>query len=780
MPTPPVAWLRRLTLAVLLCLPVLVVCTGTLEGGACTDGSDCPEGTFCNQASETGSPTCEIGCSGNSQCPEGQFCRLPDHVCSATCGADSECGLFGASACVDGQCHFTCTVPNDPNCPTHLRSCDAGLCIACVDDLECLDTNLICLGGECLAGCRSDGDCDSLQVCHPTDFQCIDVECVLDEHCPSGESCLSNNTCGPLPCGASAPSCGGECPIGEFCADAGGGGCACTGPPLTCGETLAPSCGGECGAGEICTGDVDGAPCACEFVVPDPVEACDPPGLPAALCVEGFCATGGTCSALSGGGCGCVDPPAARSGGGAGSGGPFFYGVAKNPSLSVDPPVTGESAEQRLAFDVTLGELETFRAVVSYPPGFGIDDFLALGPPHTQVGSYGFDFDGDGTVDLSVPLRALKSDAAYADITQRGIFVHGYNPLVELSAGPVLTATLPQGGDGSRATLVAGSDARRVVVLFAGLVTNPGSPGVYTLEGCFTSVDPDTDGADDAQGEPPRSFCDEFDVELSGADEAATLLVIDDDSIDNGSPPNHFSDADINDDLADVGVRTPLPAFAGAHVGSVLTLHTGEVGDEGWFALTAIPASWDAAGPHDGLRNFVGYPGQPPPHGVGVGLGAGDDPEERLDEIPGVMPLRATGLAGLVGLDVCAVAYDSDVSINYDPLEGSLKGANLGTLAFRVLEVRARGEGSSSSLPEVDVEVLEPVATCERELVLYADAPAPDSSSEPFDVVPPEPPPPGPGGTAQGLEDACGLGVELPLLLMAVAVVSRSRRWDRT
>ena len=53
------------------------------------------------------------------------------------------------------------------------------------------------------------------------------------------------------------------------------------------------------------------------------------------------------------------------------------------------------------------------------------------------------------------------------------------------------------------------------------------------------------------------------------------------------------------------------------------------------------------------------------------------------------MPLRALGLNSLVGKDVCAVVYDSDISINYDKtrslgVNGNLQGETLGIVAFHV------------------------------------------------------------------------------------------------
>ncbi len=225
-------------------------------------------------------------------------------------------------------------------------------------------------------------------------------------------------------------------------------------------------------------------------------------------------------------------------------------------------------------------------------------------------------------------------------------------------------------------------------------------------------------------------------VMVSVVEPDVVVLVIDEDSLGKDQDPNQFSSSQVNEDNADIGVRTPLPVFA-ANIGQTFTLYTGEVGDEGWFALKTIPSSWGSTGPTaDGLRNFVGNPSMASPHNVGPGLGSGNDPEDLLDEIPNVTPLRATGLKQLEGSRVCAVVYKSDISMNYDPLEGSLKGDNVGTVAFEVLSVTQRTNGSSSSLPEVEIKILDAETVCEGPLSLFTDAPVPTSSSEPFDVVP--------------------------------------------
>ena len=205
------------------------------------------------------------------------------------------------------------------------------------------------------------------------------------------------------------------------------------------------------------------------------------------------------------------------------------------------------------------------------------------------------------------------------------------------------------------------------------------------------------------------------------------FLVIDEESIDNGNPPNYFSANEVNDHIARVGLRSELPYFA-AHENQTITLHTGTVGDEGWFAPKTIPLSWNTAGPTpDGLRNYIL---------AGPGLGSGRNPEKLLDKVRDVTPLRATGLEMLEGSCVCAVVYDSDVSINYGPLNGSLKGANLGLAAFEVEDVTQLTGYSSGSLPKVEIEIRDAAQVCNGPLDLLREAPAPQSSSEPYDTAP--------------------------------------------
>ncbi len=209
------------------------------------------------------------------------------------------------------------------------------------------------------------------------------------------------------------------------------------------------------------------------------------------------------------------------------------------------------------------------------------------------------------------------------------------------------------------------------------------------------------------------------------------LLVIDEESIDNGNEPNDFSNVEVNDQLAKVGLREQLRFFR-ENVGRTITLYTGQVGDEGWHALKTIPNTWKNAGPFsNGSRNFLK---------AGPGLGSGnpdDDKEVLLDKIPDVTPLRATGLTMLKRQTILAIVYDSDISINYSPLLGNLMGANLGIVAFEVLDIKKRTDGSTSSLPAVTIRIRNADDFDGSSLQLFQNAPVPRSSSEPFDINPP-------------------------------------------
>jgi hypothetical protein len=68
-------------------------------------------------------------------------------------------------------------------------------------------------------------------------------------------------------------------------------------------------------------------------------------------------------------------------------------------------------------------------------------------------------------------------------------------------------------------------------------------------------------------------------------------------------------------------------------------------------------------------------------------------------------------------------------------------GATLGTAAFDVLEVTQRTDGSTSDLPRVTIRIRDADEVCGGPLLLFANAPVPRSSGEPFDIAPPGSPP---------------------------------------
>jgi len=238
-----------------------------------------------------------------------------------------------------------------------------------------------------------------------------------------------------------------------------------------------------------------------------------------------------------------------------------------------------------------------------------------------------------------------------------------------------------------------------------------------------------------------------------GGNDQPYFLIIDEDAIDNGlhfnntggmitpGGPQFFTEYQVNDDIASETQRNVLRYFH-SNIGRTITIKSGQTGDEGWFAPNCIPAKWISSysstdntcmmGSEQqiAIRNFLGL------------NGTGAIPsQQRLDKIPHVRPLRALGLNKLVGKIVYAVVYDSDISINYDhntPLgvNGNLQGETLGVVAFRVNETRTLTGFSDSTLPEVQITILD-ASTFMNSNFMLLNAPVPSSSSVPNDRIAP-------------------------------------------
>jgi hypothetical protein len=231
----------------------------------------------------------------------------------------------------------------------------------------------------------------------------------------------------------------------------------------------------------------------------------------------------------------------------------------------------------------------------------------------------------------------------------------------------------------------------------------------------------------------------------------ATLLVVDADSIQSGarfhptggtivsSGPSFFRSHDVHGARATATHRL-VPRYFAENVGATITLATGQTGDEGWFAPTCIPQRWlggngsgclAGAARDDAIDRYFGDQ-----------WAIVNPSQQRLENVPAVIPLRARGLASLVGATVCAVVYADDVSVNYSSssfpfTHGNLKGATLGVVAFDVTAVRRLRGFSSSTLPEVQLTI-RATSRCGGSWALL-DAPVPQSSSVPNDVDPARP-----------------------------------------
>lgn len=204
------------------------------------------------------------------------------------------------------------------------------------------------------------------------------------------------------------------------------------------------------------------------------------------------------------------------------------------------------------------------------------------------------------------------------------------------------------------------------------------------------------------------------------------LVVLDRDALRPGR--DRFSESDLSCSRKSAGNRATLEWFS-RNIGQELTLSAGEVGNEGWFAFSSVRIAWKSAGPdhEDGLRNFVD---------AGAGLGSPDKSGKKdglLEKVPGLVPLRATGLARLEGRSVCALALDGDVRMAYAPPVGDLRGPYLGKAAFMVLAVDDKAGRSRGELPQLRVRVLDADAVCAEPLSKFEEAPLPVSAQEPRD-----------------------------------------------
>jgi len=272
------------------CLPPdIQLCEDTLASGC--DGV-CGDGQLCENGSG--------GCTCSAQPLQGSCAGASQPACGGTCGPGEICTTSGPSGCACAPSGFeTCLDQSGPSCG---GSCFGGA--LCAVDIfgDC----------DCFSPCELDGDeptCGGSCV-EPGD-QCVHIQATVNggtldlcscEPPPPPPSCFSSPT----------PTCGGDCPAGEFCTDDGFG-CDCI--PGCEGEE-APFCGaGDCTTrpGWVCQNVQIALPALgesdqfCECLPPD-IQLCEDT---AASGCDGVCSPGQVCE--DNGGCTCSAQPAQGS-----------------------------------------------------------------------------------------------------------------------------------------------------------------------------------------------------------------------------------------------------------------------------------------------------------------------------------------------------------------------------------------------------------------------------------------------------------------------------------
>lgn len=195
--------------------------------------------------------------------------------------------------------HRSSSAPADCEDATLLGACadlspdGAGCNGTCGDGQNCGESGGACVcsgGGEPACGEAGDDDCTG--TCGGGG------SCEFDVDNLSGCRCVSAD----MPCGDTAPVCGGTCAEGLECKSSTSypvGFCACEPPGPACGSAAFPTCGGVCNVGDSCqpVGDpLNGNYCMCRA--------------DSAPCGSGAACTAGTYCALIGSGLfGCVPLP---------------------------------------------------------------------------------------------------------------------------------------------------------------------------------------------------------------------------------------------------------------------------------------------------------------------------------------------------------------------------------------------------------------------------------------------------------------------------------------
>ena len=252
------------------------------KSGACSDGSECSAGDFCEKGKCLPGPPLK--------CDDGSVCTIDK--CDAFVGCtyelvDSTCCVAGFSVCDDqnscttdvcDEVAVTCTyVPNSAPCDdgdacTAPDACGEGICTgpvaSCDDGNEC--TTDSCASD--LGGCQhvaAEAACDDDNAC-TTDDGCLGGTCIgAPVSCNDDNGCTADS-CLPVPAAdgggcqnvvkSTACSDGNACTMGDTC-QAAGDSAQCVGSPLSCddgNDCTTDSCHPALGCQHIAVG----APCS--------------------------------------------------------------------------------------------------------------------------------------------------------------------------------------------------------------------------------------------------------------------------------------------------------------------------------------------------------------------------------------------------------------------------------------------------------------------------------------------------------------------------------------
>lgn len=182
-----------------------------------------------------------------------------------------------------------------------------------------------------------------------------------------------------------------------------------------------------------------------------------------------------------------------------------LYSVAMISALTQSPVRPGSSTPHSFVFSPPGDSLLTYQILVSFSTAFLFNTF---GSPGNTVGEYRI-VDPAGALIRTALIIALTATSAYIDLNNNLTHQPEFEPEIAYqNAIPgalvqtlLITFPLWAGGDENLAAYALTDFA--IFTLFAGILTNPSAPGLYTTKFNFTSIDPDSGGADDNSGDDP-------------------------------------------------------------------------------------------------------------------------------------------------------------------------------------------------------------------------------------------------------------------------------------